>query len=144
MIQPESIISLILSLWLILCSLQDISKKKISTVLIGVGFIILLICTSVLGNLTVMDRFAGLSLGIILLALCPITRGQIGLGDGIIVCITGLSIGFIRNTMLLMYALVGSAVFSAVLIIFWRVNRHKTIPFIPFVFIGYLGVLLFE
>lgn len=96
------------------------------------------------GNLTIWNRLAGLSLGIILLSLNPITKGQIGIGDGIIVCITGLCLGFAQNAVALAYGLFGSAMFSIVLIAISRVNRKKTIPFVPFLLIGYLGVLMLE
>lgn len=144
MIQQENIISVINIIWLLLCSIQDMKKKKISISLIIVGALLLIIVTSIFGSITVLNRIAGLSLGIVLLCLCYVTRGQIGVGDGCIVCITGFNIGFIKNSFVLLYALFGSAVFSAILILFFRVNRHKTIPFAPFILLGYLGVLFLE
>jgi len=131
-------------MWLLLCSWQDIKNKKINVILIGMGFLVLLISTLILGNLTIWNRLAGLTLGIILLSLNPITKGQIGIGDGIIVCITGLCLGFPQNAILLAYALFGSAMFSIVLLVIRRVNRKRTIPFVPFLLIGYLGVLMLE
>ena len=138
----ENINSFLVCMWLLMCSWQDIRKKRINIVLIGMGFLVLLISTTILGNLTIWNRLAGLSLGIILLSLNPITKGQIGIGDGIIVCITGLCLGFPQNAVLLAYGLFGSAMFSIVLLIMRRVNRKKTIPFVPFLLIGYLGVLM--
>lgn len=138
----ESIISIIACIWLSLCSWQDIKKKRINIILIGSGFLILLIGTMLQGELSIMNRFAGLSLGIILLVLNPITRGQIGVGDGLIVSTTGFCLGFSKNAVLLVYALFGSAVISMVLLVIYRVNRKKSIPFVPFLLIGYLGVLL--
>lgn len=144
MIQQGNIISTIITIWLLLCSIQDIKKKKINTGLIIVGVLLLTIVTSLSGSITILNRLAGLSLGVILLGLCFVTRGQIGIGDGIILCITGLNLGFIKNSLLLLYALLGAAVFSAILIFFWHVSRHKTIPFVPFLFLGYLGVLILD
>ena len=144
MISLESTTSFLICIWLLLCSWQDIRKKRINIILIGMGFLVLLISTTMGGNLTIWNRLAGLSLGIILLSLNPITKGQVGIGDGIIVCITGLCLGFPLNAVLLAYGLFASAMFSIVLIVIRRVNRKKTIPFVPFLLIGYLGVLLLE
>ena len=144
MIRLENITSYVVFMWLLLCSWQDIRKKRINVLLIGVGFLVLLISSILQGNLTVWNRLAGLSLGILLLSLNLITKGQIGIGDGIIVSITGLCLGFASNAVLLAYGLFCSAMFSLVLLAHYKVNRKKTIPFVPFLLIGYLGVLLFE
>lgn len=144
MIQQENIIATIITIWLLLCSIQDIKKKKINIGLIAVGALLLIMVSSVLGCITMLNRFAGLSLGVVLLGLCYVTRGKIGIGDGLILCVTGINLGFLKNSLLLLYALFGAAVFSAILIFFWHVNRHKTIPFAPFLLLGYLGVLFLE
>ncbi len=139
----ESILSITLCIWLMLCSLQDVKSKKISLILVLAGFIIPVAGIIIAGNIAVIDRIAGLVLGLLLLLLCPVTGGQIGFGDGLVICITGLSLGFFKNAELLLLALTISAVISGFLIVFRHVGRHKTIPFIPFMFLAYLGVLVF-
>jgi leader peptidase (prepilin peptidase) / N-methyltransferase len=141
MIQPKYLIAVIICIWLILCSWQDIRKKKIHVILIGIGFLTILTCSFLAGEITIWSRLAGLGLGILLLLLNPITRGQIGIGDGLIVSIMGLGVGFNATSFILAYGLFGSAVFSIGLILFRKVNRKATIPFIPFILLGYLGVL---
>ncbi|MDU6266067.1 MAG: prepilin peptidase [Anaerocolumna aminovalerica] len=136
----------ILFLWLLLCSIQDIKKKKINIYLILAGlagFFVLLISMTWNGEFNFLFCLGGMSLGLILLCLSFITKGQIGTGDGLIVCITGLCLGFSRNAMLLAVSLLASAIFSIVLLTFKLAGRKKTIPFVPFLLIGYLGVLFF-
>lgn len=130
--------------WLLLCSWQDIRRKRINILLIGAGLLVLLNSIIFYGDLTIWNRFAGLSLGIILLSLNPITKGQIGVGDGLIVSITGLCLGFSKNAVLLIYGLFGSAIFSIILLVLCRVSRKKSIPFVPFLLIAYLGVLFID
>jgi leader peptidase (prepilin peptidase)/N-methyltransferase len=142
MLYKEYIMTAIVSIWLILCSWQDIRKKKIHLALIGAGFLCIAAYSFWSGGITSWNRAAGLSLGIISLLLNPVTRGQIGIGDGLIVSIIGIGLGFNRLAFMLVYGLFGAAIFSIGLIIFRKVNRKDTIPFIPFLLFGYWGGLI--
>lgn len=141
--QIEYIVSVILFLWLLLCSIQDIKKKKINVYLILAGLLMPLIGIIWNGEFNYLHSLEGMSLGLILLCISFITKGQIGVGDGMIVCITGLCLGFSGNAMLLVISLFGSAIVSIILLAFKIVGRKKTIPFVPFILFGYMGVLLF-
>ncbi len=141
MIQKDFIMAIISGIWLLLCSWQDIRKKRIHIILIGAGCITILLGSFLTGEISIWSRLAGLSLGILLLILNKISRGQIGTGDGLIVSIIGAGMGFNHIAFILAYGLFGSAVFSIGLILFHKAGRKVTIPFIPFVFLGYLGVL---
>lgn len=80
-------------------------------------------------------------IGILMLLVSLITKGQIGTGDGIIFCITGLGLGFWNNLWLLMLSLFMAGIFSGILWMLKRVGRKSEIPFVPFILISYLGVL---
>lgn len=142
MLYKDYIMTAIVSIWLILCSWQDIRKKKIQLALIGAGFLCIMAYSFWAGGITIWNRAAGLSLGVLLLILNPITRGQIGIGDGLIVSIIGIGLGFNRLAFILVYGLFGAAIVSIGLIMFRKVNRKVTIPFIPFLLLGYLGGLI--
>ncbi len=139
MLQKDSIIVLIIGIWLLLCCWQDIRKKKIHVILIGIGCVAVLFCSFLTGELTIWSRLAGLSPGVVLLVINRITGGQIGIGDGLIVSIMGIGLGFNEIAFILAYGLFGSGIFSIGLILFCKVNRKVTIPFIPFILLGYLG-----
>ena len=91
-----------------------------------------------------MERIAGLSIGFVLLILNRITRGQVGIGDGLIFCVTGISLGFYINSILLVYSLFIAAIFSCFYIIIKKVGRKTTIPLMPFVLIVSMGVYFIE
>ncbi len=141
MFQKDYIMAGTVCIWLLLCSWQDIRKKKIPVILIGIGCLAILTGSFLTGEISIWSRGAGLSLGIVLLILNPVTRGQIGTGDGLIVSIMGLGLGFNETAFMLAYGLFGSAIFSIGLILLRKANRKVTIPFIPFLFLGYLGGL---
>ncbi|BCJ92480.1 hypothetical protein acsn021_00490 [Anaerocolumna cellulosilytica] len=129
-------------IWLLLCSLQDIKSKKIHLYLIGLGFIASLVISFVYHDAAFWERAVGAIPGLFLLALNPITRGQIGLGDGLIVLILGVCLGFTLTASMLLLGLFASALYSAILLLFKKAGRKKTIPFVPFLFLGFLGVLI--
>ena len=109
--------------------------------LIALGFVFLSVISLIQGRLTFLERVIGFSLGLLLILLHKVSRGQIGLGDGLILCVTGISLGFYKNSILLINSLFLSAIFSIIYIFIKKANRKTTIPFIPFVFIASLGVV---
>lgn len=142
MIYIDIMFKIILFLWLLVCSIQDIMKQEISLIIILIGFVFLFIISIIQGKLLIWDRIGGLALGVMLLLLNKVTRGQIGIGDGLVLCITGISLGFYINSILLIYGLLCAAIFSIIYMFVKKVSRKKTIPFIPFIFLVFLGVLL--
>jgi leader peptidase (prepilin peptidase)/N-methyltransferase len=139
MFHNEYIMTVITGIWLLLCSWQDFRKKKIHIGLIIIGGFITLIYSFLSGELAFFNRIAGLTLGLTLLLLNPLTGGQIGVGDGLIVSILGIGLGFNQLAFILAYSLFGAAVFAVGLMLFRKAGRKFTIPFIPFLFLGYLG-----
>lgn len=139
----EYVMPILISLWLLFCSWQDFRKKQIHVFLIIIGFIIILINAFLFGNSSILHSVLGIIPGILLVLLCFISRGQIGLGDGLIVSIIGLNVGLTKSLIVLSYSLFGSAFISIILLLFHLANRKKSIPFVPFLFISYLGVVFF-
>ncbi|SHO53859.1 prepilin peptidase [Anaerocolumna xylanovorans] len=132
---------ILMGLWLLLCGWQDFKEKKISAAILAAGGVVLAVFFAVTGELSVPSRLLGFVIGLLVLLLSKLIRGQIGLGDGIILCITGLCLGFRDNLNLLFYSLTLAAVVSLVLLVLKRAGKKDTIPFIPFVFLSYLGGL---
>lgn len=131
----------LLGIWLLLCSFQDIKEKKISVFLIASGGLLLSVTFLIVGGVPVIDRLSGLLLGLLLLAAGRLLKGQIGDGDGLIICITGICLGFIKNLNLMLLGLSLTGLVSLFLLIFRRAERKDTIPFVPFLFLSYLGVI---
>lgn len=77
-----------------------------------------------------------------MIVISKITGGKIGMGDGILLCITGMGLGFWGNLELFGIALFFAAVVSILLLIFRLADRKKSIPFVPFLFFGYVFLLI--
>ena len=89
-----------------------------------------------------LECIGGILIGGAFLGISKVTRGQIGIGDGLILCVTGLGLGIAKGMEMLLYGLLLAALFSAILLVRKVANRKMTIPFIPFLFVGYLITIL--
>ncbi len=73
----------------------------------------------------------GISGGLVIL-IAKLSRGQIGNGDGILLAVTGILLGFWANMELFLAGLFFSAFFSAGAIVLLHKGRGYRIPFVPF------------
>lgn len=121
---------------------QDIRVKKISVYALAAGTITIAILQVLCGKTGILSCVGGLLIGLSLAGISILTRGQIGLGDGAVFCMTGLGLGFWNNALLLSFSLFAAALFSIGLWVVKRIPRQKTIAFMPFVYLSYLTVLI--
>lgn len=139
----EWIIKLVITCILGLLAIVDLKKKQVSNVLLLIASGIVIINYVIFRPVTVMALIGGILIGIILLGISYITRQKIGAGDGLLVMILGAYLGFEGIGVMLLYALTLSAIWSGLLLMIKKVNRHYEVAFIPFIFIGYIGVLIY-
>lgn len=92
------------------------------------------------GEIPVQTAFLGVGIGIVLLIINVLSKGEIGAGDGILFIVSGFVCEFYENGVLLFVSLVFTAIAGGVLIVVKRVGRKYELPFAPFVFAGY-GVI---
>lgn len=124
------------------CSVEDIRKRTISGRLLmifgllGLGFWLFL------QDKTLAEVLLGIGLGVILMVLSLLTRGSIGLGDGLLLVITGIFLGGAANVELLMNGLLYGAIFSLGVLAFGKGKKNREIPFVPFLFLGYLTMIV--
>lgn len=138
----EWIIKLVITCILGLLAIVDFKKKQVSNVLLLIVSGIVTINYAIFKPVTVMALIGGILIGIILLGISYITRQKIGSGDGLLVMILGAYLGFEGIGVVLLYALTLSAIWSGLLLMIKKVNRHYEVAFIPFIFIGHIGVLI--
>lgn len=136
---PSVILEVFLGGVLMVCAMIDMKKREIPLILLGSAFMILCLSFPLHNNITWIEGIGGVLIGITLFGVNKISRGQIGSGDAFVFCITGVYLGFWENLNLLLYSLFIAAVFSIGLIIIKKVHRKYAIPFVPFVFLAYLG-----
>lgn len=125
-------------------SICDWKYREISVVVTLSGIIFSGLMVIFMPAYTIGEVLGGIGIGIFLMICSLITRGQIGMGDGIICCFTGLCGGFFDTLGMLLAGLFFSAAVSAVLLITKKAGRKTKIPFVPFLFAGYCFVQLMK
>lgn len=124
---------------LVIASIEDIRKREISgTVLLGLAGVSL-VC-SVLsvyrGHSTFSDVAMSFLPGAVVILLAWITREGIGYGDGLLLIAMGPVIGLRGIVMGLVIAFFAGGVLSIILMIFKKVGKRYSFPFVPFMTIG--------
>lgn len=140
----ESTMTISMGLLLLFCGIQDTVKKKVYLWIIILGAFIVIACLPFCYSISIADRMCGLALGLSVVVLSKATGGKIGMGDGMLLCITGLGLGFWSNLELFAIALILAAIVSIFLLMLRLADRKKSIPFIPFLLIGYVTLMLSE
>ncbi|MDF2538014.1 MAG: putative rane protein [Herbinix sp.] len=138
----EIVLKSIMGSMLFVSSIQDLLKKKVCVWIITAGGLFTIISLLFIPTFSIMDSLGGLIVGAFVLFISRITGGKIGMGDGLILCVTGLGLGLWGNIELFAYALFAAAIVSIILLVLRLADRKKSIPFIPFLFISYLFVCI--
>lgn len=133
----------IVFIYLLSMAVYDLKKKEIHLPLSAAVAVILFTRQLFLiagGKSPAADAFLGIGVGVALIVVSIVSRGAIGIGDGILFMICGLLLGIYENSVLLFLSLVLTAFVSGMLLIIRRAERTDTLPFAPFVFVGF-GVM---
>ncbi|MCI9448161.1 MAG: prepilin peptidase [Lachnospiraceae bacterium] len=126
-----------------ICSLEDVRHKRLTIVYIlmfGIGGVILHLFAPVCSIYSIL---CGMLLGIAMILVSLITRGNVGIGDGMLLLVTGVYLGGYGNLQLLMTGLLLSALWALGLLAFKKKKGKDEIAFAPFLLLAYF-VLLFQ
>ena len=124
------------------CSLEDVKQKKLTVLYIlmfGVGGVFLHLVAPVC---SIYSMLWGMLLGLALILVSMVTRGSVGLGDGILLVVTGVYLGGSKNLELFMIGLLLAALWSLGLMVVKKKKGKEEIAFVPFLLISYLLMML--
>lgn len=134
------VLYVIFGIYIAVLSLEDLLKKSVPVALLAAGvlFIPAGLITEGAESISIADNILGLIPGAVLLIISFVSRGQIGVGDGGLVMMLGASLGIETVIRILTAALLLITVFSGVMLVMRKLKRKSTLPFIPFLFAGYI------
>ncbi len=125
-----------------LCTWEDIKKKKLTIVYIlmfGIGGVILHLFYPVCSIYSILY---GSLLGVIVMFLSWMSQGGIGMGDGILLVVTGVYLGGIYNLELFFTGLLLAAGWSIVLLLLQKKKQKEEMAFVPFLLVSYIAMLI--
>lgn len=94
--------------------------------------------------LLVIKRFAGLVLCVVMFyVLSRLTKDGIGMGDVKIIAVMGWMLGFSLTILSVMFSLIICSIVACFLLVSKKKDKNDKIPFGPFLFLGYISLLLF-
>lgn len=139
--EKVSVSNVLLGLFLLWNTGTDLKKREISYLSVLLFVITGILLFIRLPEKNVISIAGGAAVGICLLLLSLLFRGAIGFGDGMVVLVCGVFVGFFKNLILLMTGFLLTAIIGIVLIVFKRAGRKTCLPFVPFLTISY-GLLV--
>ncbi len=125
-------------LMLAVTSIEDLISKRVnisSLALFALAGVIIRLCILKDSYLSIL---AGTAIGVVLLIVSKLSKGQLGMGDGAVLIVTGIYLGFWSNTALLWLASLLSGVVCLVLWLFLHKDKTYTVPFVPFLLVAYM------
>lgn len=132
-----------ITVWLLVLTIEDIKDKQVSLLLTLSGNIIWV--SSIYWKFTDVRNITAILLSIlpggILLAIAALT-GKAGSGDGLVTVILGLCLGFRNCVFVVFMALIVMSLFSMCVLLSKKGKGSTQIPFIPFLLIGWLILVI--
>lgn len=119
----------------------DIRKKQVSLLVIVI-FTAFGIMWTVWSHGSALDFLLCAGTGLVFVGISILTEGAVGMGDGWMIMALGTVMqppGFFS---MIFIASLCSAVWAGIMFMIFHRNGHTEIPFVPFLLLGYMGVML--
>ena len=136
------ITDLFLGSFLLTCSVTDIKSREVKPAVLAVFGVLAAGLYVFFRPVGLFEEAAGIMTGLFFVAMYLITDEKIGLGDGLLMTVTGIFLGGRKNASLIMTAMMLSAAFSIAALITKKADRKTKLPFVPFVFAAFVLQLL--
>lgn len=133
---------LFVSVFLLCEAVEDIRTQKLGVVKLILFGILAVVFEIFYIKADIVKVLLGSFMGIAALAAAWMTKEAIGYGDGVVMLIMGICCGLGRTLQTLILAIIVMIFVSMAIIVKRGVRFDFRIPFIPCLFIGYVGGLL--
>ena len=126
-------------------AISDVKRREIKIVYLIVAGAIGILALVISGEKSrIISSLFGIAIGLTVIVLAYLTKGGIGYGDGLLLCISGLLLGVRNNIILLLMGCFFSAVVSMFLLVIKKADRKTLLPFVPFLIPAVIVSFAFE
>ena len=126
-----------------IASWGDWKRREISVNLLIVMSVFVIGSAFLLKRNSLLSVLGGIAIGLFFVYLSYITEEKIGYGDSWLIGVLGVYLGGTALLELMLIASLAASVCSLVYSACHGWNRNHTLPFIPFMMVAFVGVLLF-
>lgn len=127
------------NVFLALCSYTDIRCRKIGLRPCIVFAIIYILYQS--ANNSDLWWTMGVVPGIVLVLLALVSGQKIGYGDGIMMIVSGIGLGFTKSMDICLVAVTLAAITAVILVVSKKKKLNDNIPFAPFLLLGNIVIM---
>lgn len=127
---------------LVIEAITDFKKKEVNIVFpvfLAAAATVMLFFTK---DISLINSIIGIAEGVLLILISLLTKGEIGMGDGILLAACGLMLGGKDNLIMFFFACFSSAIVSALIMLIKKADKKTKIPFVPFMIPGFLIMVL--
>ena len=117
---------------------SDIKTHSVSGIRIIAYGILGIVLNLVLYYQSVWSIIGGVAVGAVILGYAAVTKGAIGIGDGLIFLCLGIYLGLSDNLRLLFFSLLAAAVIGGIYVLVRKRSIKTQIPFMPYVLGAYM------
>lgn len=125
-------------------SVWDIWSRRIPVCLLALGAGAAALYQMLWGDVPGILSIAGAAVGVVFLIVSKVTEEAFGYGDSFLILVLGIYLGFWNLLCLLVIAFVLAAGFAMIVLAARHFKRKTVFPFVPFLEIGYLLMVLLE
>lgn len=129
-------------LFLFICTIIDLRKRTLPVWILFAGSILILVISLRKYGLDLFPVFKGMIPGIILGAISKATGEAVGYGDVWIVFLIGSYLGIWDTVTVVCSAFFLCSIVAAGCLIWKKFRKDTRIPFVPFLTVAYMGVIL--
>lgn len=121
---------------------RDWKEKSIYLYIPIIAAIVSIILHLVYRDNSLVDMLSGAGIGAVMILIAWVSKESVGIGDGVMLMVSGLFLGFRANMELFMTALLLAGVAALMLMVGMRKERSYRMPFIPFLLVAYVFQLI--
>ncbi len=119
----------------------DLKQKEFSLLLLGASAALGFLLFFVTDNGSLFGVLGGMCVGGVLMLCTLASRESIGLGDGLLLVVTGIYLGLWENLVLLFLAAAFCAATGLILVLMKKCTRKQTLPFAPFLLVSDVAMM---
>lgn len=136
--RSETVSLVITGVYLLVLSVEDMLHRKLRIYLILTGFAALAVSLYVNTGPDYICRLAGVIPGLFLVGISLISKGRLGMGDALVVCVLGPVLGVYGVTAVTALAFGMLTIYTIAMLALGRVGKNARIAFVPFLLAGFI------